>query len=58
MPIVEQVQMVLNGTMAPKDLGPHLATSDTVPQPESGLGGNEHTSVWQRLSRRLKGTQA
>ena len=58
MPIVEQVQMVLNGTMAPKDLGPHLATSDTVPQPESGLGGNEHTSVWQRPSRRVKGTQA
>jgi glycerol-3-phosphate dehydrogenase (NAD(P)+) len=57
MPIVEQVQMVLNGTMAPKDLGPHLTTYDAVPQPESSLG-SEQLSVWQKLSRRLKGSQS
>lgn len=36
MPIVQQVEMVLQGQMSPKDLGPHLATADDVlPQPEN-----------------------
>lgn len=34
MPIVEQVQMVLEQQMRPKDLGPHLTTEDAVPIPE------------------------
>lgn len=34
MPIVEQVQMVLQGSMKPENLGPHLATEDDVPRPE------------------------
>lgn len=37
MPIVEQVQMVLDGTMTPQNLGPHLATEDDVPKPELSL---------------------
>lgn len=54
MPIVEQVQMVLNGTMAPKDLGPHLATEDDVPRPELRLGGPQ-PGRWQRFLNRMKG---
>jgi len=38
MPIVEQVQMVLDGRMSPQHLGPHLATEDDVPKPELNLG--------------------
>ena len=57
MPIVEQVQMVLSGTMAPKDLGPHLATEDDVPKPELSLGG-EKPGAWRRVVDRLKGTPA
>ncbi len=57
MPIVEQVQMVLEGTMAPKDLGPHLATEDDVPKPELRLA-DEETSRWRRFTRRLKGNPA
>lgn len=34
MPIVQQVKMVLDQTMQPKDLGPHLATEDGIPTPE------------------------
>ncbi|XPP25507.1 MAG: NAD(P)H-dependent glycerol-3-phosphate dehydrogenase [Leucobacter sp.] len=54
MPIVEQVQMVLQGRMAPKDLGPHLATEDEVPQPELSILGGE-SGLWRRLFSRLKG---
>lgn len=57
MPIVEQVQMVLSGTMAPKHLGPHLATEDDVPRPELTLGAGQ-TSRWQRFINRLKGSPA
>ncbi|MFV0433797.1 MAG: NAD(P)H-dependent glycerol-3-phosphate dehydrogenase [Leucobacter sp.] len=56
MPIVEQVQMVLSGTMAPKDLGPHLATEDGVPQPELSIGG-VRPGLWKRLLDRMKGSQ-
>lgn len=55
MPIVEQVQMVLEGTMAPKNLGPHLATEDSVPQPELKIGG-QAPGRWQRFVNRMKGT--
>ena len=55
MPIVEQVRMVLEGTMAPRNLGPHLATEDSVPQPELKLG-QQTPGRWQRLINRMKGT--
>ncbi|WP_336659629.1 NAD(P)H-dependent glycerol-3-phosphate dehydrogenase [Leucobacter sp. USHLN153] len=57
MPIVEQVQMVLSGKMAPKHLGPHLATEDDVPQAELTLGAPQ-TSRLKRLLNRLKGESA
>lgn len=41
MPIVQQVKMVLDQTMQPKDLGPHLATEDGVPTPEVRTGGDK-----------------
>lgn len=54
MPIVEQVQMVLDGTMAPANLGPHLTTEDAVPQPELSLN-SEQPGGWRRFMDRLKG---
>ena len=54
MPIVEQVQMVLDGRMAPRNLGPHLATEDDVPQPELSLGGDRR-GAWKRFIDRVKG---
>lgn len=52
MPIVEQVQMVLDGTMRPQNLGPHLATEDDVPKPELRVvpqaAGRMH-KFWQRM---------
>ncbi len=45
MPIVEQVKMVLDGTMSPRDIAPHLTTEDDAPQGErtqneqAGRGG-------------------
>jgi glycerol-3-phosphate dehydrogenase (NAD(P)+) len=35
MPIVSQVAEVLAGTMDPRDIAPHLTTSESQPQPES-----------------------
>jgi len=54
MPIVEQVQMVLQGRMAPRDLGPHLATEDDVPQPELSMTNGELGRI-RRLFERLRG---
>jgi glycerol-3-phosphate dehydrogenase (NAD(P)+) len=34
MPIVEQVQLVLEGKMKPKDIAPHLMGEDEEPQGE------------------------
>lgn len=45
MPIVQQVKMVLDGTMNPRDIAPHLTTDDDTPQGErtqneqAGRGG-------------------
>lgn len=55
MPIVEQVKMVLDGTMDPKDIAPHLTTDDDEPQGErtqngAGDGGG---AVWRSLQRAL-----
>ncbi len=57
MPIVEQVQMVLSGTMAPAHLGPHLATEDAVPRPEQRIDASQ-PGRWRRLVNRMKGTHA
>lgn len=43
MPIVEQVKMVLDGTMNPRDIAPHLTTDDDKPTGERtqhGQGGS------------------
>ncbi|GAB3599560.1 NAD(P)H-dependent glycerol-3-phosphate dehydrogenase [Microbacterium tumbae] len=34
MPIVQQVKMVLDGAMSPRDIAPHLTTDDDTPQGE------------------------
>ena len=39
MPIVEQVKMVLDGTMDPRDIAPHLTTDDDTPQGERTSNG-------------------
>ncbi len=55
MPIVEQVKMVLDGTMDPRDIAPHLTTDDDTPQGErtqngqAGGGG----ALWRSLQRAL-----
>ncbi|AGW41116.1 NAD(P)H-dependent glycerol-3-phosphate dehydrogenase [Leifsonia xyli subsp. cynodontis DSM 46306] len=58
MPIVRQVSQVLAGTLAPKDIAPHLTTDDE-PQGERTRGerttddgqGQGRTSVWGSLKR-------
>lgn len=54
MPIVQQVRMVIEGEMKPKDLGPHLATEDGIPRRELVLKHEEATSGWRRLFGRRK----
>ncbi|MFE7845132.1 NAD(P)H-dependent glycerol-3-phosphate dehydrogenase [Microbacterium sp. NPDC057407] len=55
MPIVEQVKMVLDGTMNPRDIAPHLTTDDDTPKGErtqngqAGGGG----ALWRSLQRAL-----
>ena len=52
MPIVQQVQMVFDGTMTPRNLGPHLATEDDVPKPELSLASVRRgglRGLWQRM---------
>src|SRR5918993_1444037 len=55
MPIVEQVKMVLDGTMNPRDIAPHLTTDDDTPKGErtqngqAGGGG----ALWRALQRAL-----
>ena len=39
MPIVQQVKMVLDGTMNPRDIAPHLTTDDDTPQEERSNHG-------------------
>ncbi len=43
MPIVRQVKMVLDGTMNPRDIAPHLTTDDDTPQGERTEHGNAHS---------------
>lgn len=54
MPIVEQVQMVLNGSLSPKNLAPHLATEDDVPQQELSIGSERQSRI-RRFFHRLRG---
>lgn len=55
MPIVEQVKMVLDGTMDPRDIAPHLTTDDDTPMGErtqngqAGGGG----ALWRSIQRAL-----
>jgi glycerol-3-phosphate dehydrogenase (NAD(P)+) len=55
MPIVEQVKMVLDGTMNPRDIAPHLTTDDDKPKGErtqngqAGRGG----ALWRSIQRAL-----
>jgi glycerol-3-phosphate dehydrogenase (NAD(P)+) len=55
MPIVEQVKMVLDGTMNPRDIAPHLTTDDDKPTGErtqngqSGGGGALRRSLQRAL---------
>ncbi|WP_375384075.1 NAD(P)H-dependent glycerol-3-phosphate dehydrogenase [uncultured Microbacterium sp.] len=55
MPIVEQVKRVLDGTMDPRQIAPHLTTDDDEPQGErtqngqAGGGG----ALWRSLQRTL-----
>ncbi|SBS70574.1 Glycerol-3-phosphate dehydrogenase (NAD(P)+) [uncultured Microbacterium sp.] len=53
MPIVEQVKMVLDGTMNPRDIAPHLTTDDDQPKGErtqNGQGGSGG-ALWRSLQR-------
>ncbi len=55
MPIVEQVKRVLDGTMKPQEIAPHLTTDDDTPRGErtqnaqTGGGG----ALWRSLQRAL-----
>ena len=55
MPIVEQVKRVLDGTMNPREIAPHLTTDDDEPKGErtqngqAGGGG----ALWRTLQRTL-----
>lgn len=44
MPIVEQVKMVLDGTMNPRDIAPHLTTDDDKPTGERTHHGDDSSS--------------
>lgn len=52
MPIVEQVKMVLDGRMNPRDIAPHLTTDDDTPQEERTDHG--HADGGGALRRALK----
>lgn len=55
MPIVEQVKMVLDGTMDPREIAPHLTTDDDEPQGERTLNGQAGGggALWRSLQRTL-----
>ncbi|MFZ4896149.1 NAD(P)H-dependent glycerol-3-phosphate dehydrogenase [Plantibacter sp. Mn2098] len=54
MPIVEQVKQVLDGTLDPKDIAPHLTTDDGEPQGERTNDDGQDRSggaVWRSVKR-------
>jgi glycerol-3-phosphate dehydrogenase (NAD(P)+) len=55
MPIVEQVKMVLDGTMNPRDIAPHLTTDDDTPQGERTTNGQAGGggALWRSIQRAL-----
>jgi glycerol-3-phosphate dehydrogenase (NAD(P)+) len=55
MPIVEQVKRVLDGTMNPRDIAPHLTTDDDKPKGERTQNGSSSGSgaLWRSLQRAL-----
>ncbi|WP_240607381.1 NAD(P)H-dependent glycerol-3-phosphate dehydrogenase [Cryobacterium aureum] len=56
MPIVEQVRQVLDGTLNPRDIAPHLTTDSGEPQGERTLDdGQAHggASLWRAFQRTL-----
>lgn len=59
MPIVEQVKMVLDGRMDPRDIAPHLTTEDDTPQEErtnhgAADGGGALRRAFQRAFDQLR----
>ncbi|HWV49972.1 MAG TPA: NAD(P)H-dependent glycerol-3-phosphate dehydrogenase [Microbacterium sp.] len=59
MPIVQQVKMVLDGTMNPRDIAPHLTTDDDTPQGErtnhgKADGGGALRRAFQRALDQLR----
>ena len=55
MPIVEQVKRVLDGTMNPRDIAPHLTTDDDEPKGERTQNGQNGGggALWRSLQRTL-----
>ena len=56
MPIVEQVKQVLDGTLDPKDIAPHLTTEDDEPQGERSNDDAQDRSggaLWRPFKRAL-----
>lgn len=55
MPIVEQVKMVLDGTMNPREIAPHLTTDDDTPQGERTQNGQADGggAFWRSFQRTL-----
>ncbi|MFV0373012.1 NAD(P)H-dependent glycerol-3-phosphate dehydrogenase [Microbacterium sp.] len=54
MPIVEQVKMVLDGAMNPRDIAPHLTTDDDQPQGERTQNGSDGGGAfWRSFQRAL-----
>jgi glycerol-3-phosphate dehydrogenase (NAD(P)+) len=54
MPIVEQVNRVLKGTLDPRNIAPYLTTGDDEPQEERTADDSENTgrrAVWGSLKR-------
>ncbi|MEJ3404186.1 NAD(P)H-dependent glycerol-3-phosphate dehydrogenase [Rathayibacter sp. YIM 133350] len=54
MPIVEQVRQVLAGTLAPRDIAPHLTTDSDEPQGERSLDDRSTqggAALWRSLKR-------
>ena len=53
MPIVEQVKMVLDGTMNPRDIAPHLTTDDDQPTGERTQNGQDGGggALWRSVQR-------
>ncbi|MFV0319782.1 MAG: NAD(P)H-dependent glycerol-3-phosphate dehydrogenase [Microbacterium sp.] len=53
MPIVEQVKRVLDGTMNPRDIAPHLTTDDDTPKGERTQNGQDGGggALWRSLQR-------